>query len=157
MTWEGGETVCCDLLLVAQTVRGVAPSDPSFHLELEPKPVAAREARRFVAEHVGDAADNGTLALLTSELVANGVLHARTHLHLGITAGDDHVLVTCADDDTSGTPAVPAPDHGRPSGRGLMLVNAMASEWGVLRSEGGKTVWFTVPRRGAEVPGEVET
>jgi hypothetical protein len=33
------------------------------------------------------------------------------------------------------------------SGRGLALVEAMSSNWGVLRRQGGKTVWFEVPRR----------
>ena len=145
--------MCCDLLLVEQTVQGVAASDPSFHVELDAKPLAAGVARRFVADHVGDMTATGTLALLTSELVTNGVLHARTHLRLGVTAGEDRVLVTCADDDPSSTPVVPPPDQGRPSGRGLMLVNAMASQWGVFRSDGGKTVWFTLPPRQAGVPG----
>ena len=148
--------MCCDLLLVAQTVHGVHRSDPSFHRDLEAKPVAAREARRFVAEHMADIDDKGALALLTSELVTNGVLHARTHLHLGITAGADRVLVTCADDDMSGAPVVPPLDHGRPSGRGLMLVDALASQWGVLRSDSGKTVWFTLPRHGAGGTGGAE-
>ena len=140
--------MCCDLLLIAQAVEGVSAADPSFHLDLEARPVAARAARNFVTEHLADLADDGTLALLASELVTNGVLHARTHLRFGLTAGKDRVLVTCGDDDPTGAPMVPPTDHGRPSGRGLMLVDAMASQWGVFRSEGGKTVWFTLPRGG---------
>jgi hypothetical protein len=32
------------------------------------------------------------------------------------------------------------------SGRGLAIVEKLASDWGVRRSRtGGKTVWFTVP------------
>ena len=139
--------VCCDLLLLKQQLHGVAVSDPSFHVNLDAKPVAAREARRFVAEHVGDAGEDGSLALLTSELVTNGVLHARTHLRLGVTAGDDHILVTCGDDDTSGSLSIPPPDDRRPSGRGLMLVDTLASQWGVVSHDDGKTVWFTLPRR----------
>ena len=138
--------MCCDLLLIAQAVKGVSADDPAFHLDLDAKPVAAREARRFVAEHLSDLVADGTLTLLTSELVTNGVLHARTHLRLGIVSGDDHVLITCGDDDPDGAPTVPPKDDARPSGRGLMLVNAMASQWGVHRSEAGKTVWFTLPR-----------
>ena len=100
--------MCCDLLLIAQAVEGVSAEDPAFHLELEAKPMAARQARRFVTEHLADLVADGTLTLLTSELVTNGVLHARTHPH--------------------GAPAVPPKDDSRPSGRGLMLVNAMASQ-----------------------------
>jgi anti-sigma regulatory factor (Ser/Thr protein kinase) len=139
--------VCCDLLLIAQAVEGVSAEDPAFHLELEAKPVAARQARLFVTEHLADLVADGTLTLLTSELVTNGVLHARTHLRVGIVSGDGHVLITCGDDDPHGAPAVPPKDDSRPSGRGLMLVNAMASQWGVSRTDSGKTVWFTLPRR----------
>jgi hypothetical protein len=32
------------------------------------------------------------------------------------------------------------------SGRGLAIVDALASRWGVDRFEGGKSVWFEVPR-----------
>ena len=138
--------MCCDLLLIAQAVQGVSPTDPSFHVDLDARPIAAREARKFVTQHLADLVDEGALVLLTSELVTNGVLHARTHLRLGITAGDDRVLVTCGDDDPTGAPTVPPTDHGRPSGRGLMLVDALASQWGVFRSDNGKTVWFTLPR-----------
>ena len=145
--------MCCDLLLIAQAVPGVSAAGPAFHLDLEAKPVAAREARRFVTEHLADVVDEGALMLLTSEIVTNGVLHARTHLRLGVMAGQDRVLVTCGDDDPTGSPTVPPTDHGRPSGRGLLLVDAMASQWGVFRSDGGKTVWFTLPRGNGVVTG----
>jgi anti-sigma regulatory factor (Ser/Thr protein kinase) len=138
--------VCCDLLLIAQAVQGVSAADPSFHLDLDAKPIAAREARRFVTEHLADLVDEGALTLLTSELVTNGVLHARTHLRLGLITGEHRVLVTCGDDDPNGALAVPPLDHARPSGRGLMLVDALSSQWGVYRSANGKTVWFTLPR-----------
>ena len=148
--------MCCDLLLLKQQLRGVAVTDPSFHVDLDAKPVAARAARRFVAEHVGEAGEDGSLALLTSEIVTNGVLHARTHLRLGITAGEDHILVTCGDDDTSSTLTIPPPDDRRPTGRGLMLVDSLASQWGVVSHGEGKTVWFTLPRRPAK-PAEGTT
>jgi hypothetical protein len=36
-----------------------------------------------------------------------------------------------------------APDTDAVSGRGLVIVNGLASAWGVERAaEGGKTVWF---------------
>jgi two-component sensor histidine kinase len=138
--------VCCEELLASQQIRGVEATDPSFHLDLEAKPVAAGMARRFVTQHAGDLDADGALTLLTSELVTNGVLHARTHLRVGIATGQDHVMVTVADDDGSGSLVIPPPDDGRPSGRGLMLVDALASQWGVFRHRGGKTVWFTLPR-----------
>jgi anti-sigma regulatory factor (Ser/Thr protein kinase) len=139
-------SVCCEELWASQQVRGIDRTDPAFHLDLDARPIAAGRARRFVAEHAGDIAGDGALTLLTSELVTNGVLHARTHLRVGIATSRDHVLVTVADDDGSGSLVIPPPDDGRPSGRGLLLVDAIASQWGVFRHPGGKTVWFTLPR-----------
>ena len=144
--------MCCDLLLASQRVRGVTATDSSFHVELEPKPLAAGLARRFVIDHAGDLAAEGALALLTSELVTNGMLHAGTRLHVGIVTGADYVLVAVRDESDAGALLIPPPDLGRPSGRGLLLVDALASQWGVFRHDGGKTVWFTLSRTAVTVP-----
>jgi anti-sigma regulatory factor (Ser/Thr protein kinase) len=87
-------------------------------------------------------------AVCASELVTNGVLHARTSIVLGVTLGQRRLLVTVGDT-AGGTPATPPRDDERPSGRGLMLVEALADEWGVNEERDGKTVWFTIPRTGA--------
>jgi anti-sigma regulatory factor (Ser/Thr protein kinase) len=137
------------VLLGVQPIDGIDPLSPSFHLELKPDPSAARLARRFVAEHLSDVDQADALSLLTSEVVTNGVLHARTSLLLGATVGRDRLLVTVADH-SAGSPRQPPPDNDRPSGRGLMLVDALASQWGVLENDGGKTVWFTLPRVGPD-------
>ena len=136
----------CHVLLGVREVAGVEAAAPSVHLDLRPDPRAVGTARRFVAEHAGVTGPDGALALLTSELVTNAVLHARTALVLGVTRGSSHVLVTVADADEVGTPHRPPPDDDRPSGRGLALVAALATQWGVFETDGGKTVWFTVPR-----------
>lgn len=144
--------MCCDELLAGQSVDGVALSDPAVHVDLEPRPAAARAARRFVLDRAGRTAPHDTLALLTSEVVTNGVLHARTALRVGIVSGADRILVTVADDG-AGMPVVVPRDDSRASGRGMVLVAALASEWGVFRHDSGKTVWFTVPRKVAMADG----
>ena len=62
----------------------------SHHLHLDPVPRLVGEARRFVAAArpplPPDTQDS--LVLLTSELVTNAVLHARTAIELGITIAD---------------------------------------------------------------------
>jgi len=143
---------------------------------LDPDPVAASEARRFVAAtfeqwHLTD--DLDTVALLTSELVTNGVLHARTPLEIGLTSDERGLLVEVHDSD----PRPPTPRGHRinlladidevllrpdaltvqderqallavgpagaiGAGRGLLLVEALADEWGVELVEDGKAVWF---------------
>lgn len=139
--------MCCVELVAQGLIRGVNPGDPCAHLQLSATPASARQARQFVAEHAtdldGDSSD--AAALCASELVTNSVLHARTTIVLGVTVGSDRVLVTVADG-SAARPEPAPPDDERPSGRGLVLVDAVAQEWGVHDEEDGKTVWFTVPR-----------
>ena len=139
--------MCCGRVLARGGVTGVSASDPSVHVDLDPTPVAPRAARAFLAEHLGpvDPDSAYAAALCASELVTNGVLHARTPIVLGLTLGAERLLVTVADT-AGGSPQPPPPDDERPSGRGLMLVDALADEWGVTDLPDGKTVWFTVSR-----------
>lgn len=51
------------------------------------------------------------------------------------------------------TPLRPSqPDHDEESGRGLHLVDTLASAWGVEPMEHGKSVWFEVPRLDRAAP-----
>lgn len=122
-------------------------------LELDPLPASVRQARDwirgFAVEH-GRSADADTLVLLVSELVSNVVLHARTPctLQASVTA-DGSVRVEVLDG------ASTMPRRGRyqnveaTSGRGLLLVEAMATAHGAdLVDGGGKRVWFDLAPRG---------
>jgi anti-sigma regulatory factor (Ser/Thr protein kinase) len=142
--------VCCGSILARGEIDGVGPGDPSVHVSLDATPAAARAARAFLADHVGsiDPDTAYAAAVCASELVTNGVLHARTPLVLGVTIGTGRLLVTVADR-ASGHPHPPPPDDERPSGRGLVLVDALADRWGVDDADEGKTVWFTISRTGA--------
>jgi anti-sigma regulatory factor (Ser/Thr protein kinase) len=134
-------------VLAEERIGGVDADAPSLHLDLDPTPAAARQARVFFADHVeldGETAD--AAALCVSELVTNGVLHARTPLVVGVTLGAEQVFV-CVADRAPGQPAPQPSDDSRPSGRGLVLVEALADQWGVCTTDGGKAVWFTVARR----------
>ena len=138
--------MCCGRLLAGTGIPGVEASSPSAHLHLEPTPTAARQARAFLGEHAGAlsqaAADAATVC--ASELVTNGVLHARTPLVFGVTAGE-RLLVTVADQ-SDGRPYTPDQDDERASGRGILLVDALADQWGIDDTVEGKTVWFTIVR-----------
>jgi two-component sensor histidine kinase len=119
----------------------------SHHLHLDPVPRLVADARRFVLQHAPDlpADTQDSLVLLTSELVTNAVLHARTAIDLGITIADDCVVVTVHDLDL----ARPEQDPyaGREGGWGLGLVAALA-EGSATTSDpgGGKTAWFRLAR-----------
>jgi two-component sensor histidine kinase len=103
-------------------------------------------ARRFVADNAPalPAPVHDVLLLLTSELVTNAVIHARTPLEVGITVTDVSVLVTVHDEDL-GLSELPGP--AREGGRGLELVSALSQDYALDRHPGdGKTAWFRLAR-----------
>lgn len=122
-------------------------------VDLEAVPSSAGVARSFIrAAFAGLDQDSEDLALLlTSELVTNAILHARTPLQLGVLLGDDKALVCVADRLDEGPVLAPLhPSEDRFGGRGLALVADLAETWGATAYTGGKTVWFlirTVPDR----------
>jgi anti-sigma regulatory factor (Ser/Thr protein kinase) len=87
----------------------------------------------------------GLTELLTSELVSNVVLHVGSPMTVRIYIDASTVRVEVDDDSTE--PPVRA-QRGALSerGRGLTLVNALASDWGTRSAEHGKTVWFELDR-----------
>jgi anti-sigma regulatory factor (Ser/Thr protein kinase) len=115
---------------------------------LGPHPTSVGAARRFVRDVLMSRqvamAVVETVELLTSELVTNAILHGRSGPHLAVEIGGDVIRV--AVDDIS--PDLPVRRRGRlddVSGRGVMIVEELASAWGVERDgNGGKRVWFEV-------------
>jgi anti-sigma regulatory factor (Ser/Thr protein kinase) len=100
--------------------------------------------------HRGTAAFEAA-ALVVAELAANAVLHGRVpgrDFALRLVRDDDRGVVRVEVSDTH--PAQPArvmPTATEDTGRGLVLVDALASRWGVRDRVGpGKTVWADCPR-----------
>ena len=110
----------------------------------EPVPAAVPQARWFVAGALRAARLSPSPAdLLTSELASNAVDHSITPFEVTVAIGDE-VRVEVLDANVTVPVRVDAaPDAER--GRGLWVVDALASAWSVEPSPHGKTVWFTVP------------
>ena len=123
-------------------------SGPALTRTFDPHPSSVRSARRFVTDSL-EALDAGavvdTAALLLSELVTNGVLHARTQLTVEIEARGARIRVTVRDGNTV-LPSRRAFSELAGSGRGLHLVDSIADAWGVEEEAGGKRVWFELDR-----------
>jgi anti-sigma regulatory factor (Ser/Thr protein kinase) len=111
-------------------------------LDLPPEPASSTAARLFAVEASGTSGDVAeTVALLTSELASNAVLHARTPFTVEVRI-DDHVLQVRV---TDANPVLPnRKDYGTDAitGRGLRIVEGLADRWGVEPTGEGKVVWF---------------
>jgi anti-sigma regulatory factor (Ser/Thr protein kinase) len=119
-----------------------------WSVELPPEPASATQARRLAREQLAsicapDALD--TVALLVTELVTNAILHARTPLQLQIETLPNHVRL-CVEDTSDLQPELRNYSADAVTGRGLALVEALASSWGVDATPSGKVVWCDVPR-----------
>lgn len=129
----------------------VAPRVGRRQLSLDRTPDAPRLARAQVAAVCADfpAEMRDDAVLLTSELVSNAIKHGRGQISLDLEWDVDEVHVHVHDTGTK--PIVMAPDWdlGAASGRGLQLVAALATAWGVEhRNDGrGKVVWFRLHRQ----------
>ncbi|KAB1139594.1 ATP-binding protein [Streptomyces luteolifulvus] len=83
------------------------------------------------------------LELLSSEVIANAVLH--TTGPCSVTVRWTGVRLRVGVTDTA--PGLPAPRSRElyaESGRGLLLVASVAASWGSARTATGKVVWFEV-------------
>jgi anti-sigma regulatory factor (Ser/Thr protein kinase) len=87
-----------------------------------------------------------TALLLTSELVTNAVLHADTgDVLLVIDLDATRLLVKVIDGDRS-VPERRIADPSDDTGRGLALLDELASSWGTVPEGAGKAVWFVLVR-----------
>ncbi|MEV0279219.1 ATP-binding protein [Streptomyces sp. NPDC050610] len=96
----------------------------------------------------GDVVDEAELVL--SELVTNALrVRVPKDRQVGVRIVwlvEDRLLRLEVSDAGAGWPEVQVPEEGETHGRGLLLVEAVAHQWGVEKREGGigKTVWATL-------------
>jgi anti-sigma regulatory factor (Ser/Thr protein kinase) len=118
-----------------------------------PEDESATTVRRDALRSLEEAGINGHLAddiqLATSELVANAVRHASTNFTVTFEMSAERVRVEVFDGDTR-PPALFAAGRDAASGRGLLIVSAVAATWGYESAERdgvkGKTVWAEFER-----------
>lgn len=106
--------------------------------------------RRFVEGSLADLApaQRDIVLLVVSELATNAVLHSGTDFEVQVAASAGTVRVAVSDGGP-GRPVMLSPPPEAPHGRGLQIVNGLATSWGVTPGplRAGKTVWFSVPAR----------
>jgi sigma-B regulation protein RsbU (phosphoserine phosphatase) len=141
--------------VTAEVVRRIRlPADHS-------SPGAARAAVRAVAAELGMTELLDEALLLTTELATNSVVHAGTDFEVEVYADVESITVYVMDHRTGpltdGRWIVHRSTAGRPAemderGRGLLLVDQLASRWGTVHHPGGKGVWFRLDRPPAAGP-----
>lgn len=78
--------------------------------------------------------------LVANELVANAIVHAGTSAEIVLERrGPDLVVRVC--DGTTSAPQLRANTPASVGGRGLVVLDAVATEWGVVVIDAGKEVW----------------
>ncbi|WP_374117355.1 ATP-binding protein [Streptomyces sp. RKAG293] len=108
---------------------------------------AIAEARRLLREqlrHWGVPGLVDIAELLASELVTNALQHTDEGAVLTATlsGGPVHRLRVEVHDHAARRPRLHTPGENATSGRGLLLVQALADSWGVRSLGTGKVVWF---------------
>jgi len=141
-----------DLAILVARIRTRTEGPGVHRLAFDASPESAALTRGFTAgvlEGAGWREQVDTAVLLVSELVTNAVRHAGGPCALVVTFGDD-VVELCVED---GQPEAPRPREARlldESGRGFLLVGALADGWGVRAIPGGKATWFLLSRSAAK-------
>jgi anti-sigma regulatory factor (Ser/Thr protein kinase) len=127
------------------TEQRAAAGDDGLVVTSSPRSVAL--TRRYVVDACvayGWSASSDTVALLTSEVVTNSVLHAYgPQVRVRVLDRGLRLRVEVFD----GSPVLPVPRKAPTSavnGRGIALVDELALAWGVDVHPDGKTLWFEV-------------
>jgi anti-sigma regulatory factor (Ser/Thr protein kinase) len=142
--------VCCSHTAVV----GAAPQRRSTQ-RFDASPEAPRASRRFLLEMLRSLECKEELvddaALVVTELATNAVLHARSGFTVTVASAGGAVRVEVSDESRT-PPRRPAPSLRAPGGRGLALIEAVASSWGVLHTGDGKIVWAQLASVPAAAP-----
>jgi anti-sigma regulatory factor (Ser/Thr protein kinase) len=98
--------------------------------------------------------------LMVSELATNAIVHAATGFEVSIDLSADSLTIGVTDLG-GGEPELRSPPASDAHGRGLLIVQELADEWGMFDSQEhpGKTVWCTLrlERDGHSARGETST
>jgi anti-sigma regulatory factor (Ser/Thr protein kinase) len=113
-------------------------------IDLPSGPTSPRTARHALTGVLGELVNQDctdVIELLVSELVTNAVVHAQGAVELKVWADPDLVRVEVTDGSRS-SPQIRDYGPEATTGRGVRLLDNLATRWGVELGSAGKTVWF---------------
>jgi hypothetical protein len=122
---------------------------------------SAAAARRFVLDALhswGLSRHDDDAALCTAELATNAILHSRRGFTVAVRRTVDGARIDVQDDHPERLPVV-VPSALGPldtgiTGRGLMMVAAIARRWGYFTTDIAKTVWAELTDEAVDAPSE---
>ena len=139
-----------DIAVVVARLTADVDSGRVITRRLPPTSASVSLARRFVrqllAEWQVSDETSGDVELAVSEIVTNAARHSEDTLDLRLTCTDALVAFAISDSSHRMPGAVAAVDSYSTSGRGLFLVDAVASRWGIESDGLGKTIWCEFDR-----------
>ncbi|HWE56316.1 MAG TPA: SpoIIE family protein phosphatase [Acidimicrobiales bacterium] len=149
-----GDDVALVLMRLPQHAQ---PADSPILRCLPSSPSSAPVARHFAADMlrcwgISDGVVDDA-ALLVTELVSNATRHSDENIELRM-ARNGSTLRFGVYDESHRMPVPSTPDQSASSGRGLKLVNALATAWGVDMEDRGKVVWFELDLTGSRYEGK---
>lgn len=119
------------------------PGTPRATCRLAGDAGSVRAARAVVRDlMVGEPIEVQDVAvLLADELVTNALMHGGGRFSLAIDLGHDRVRVAVSDRSPD-VPRVIHPSGDGEHGRGMAIIDALASAWGTDQQPNYKVVWF---------------
>ena len=109
-------------------------------------PEEVRSVRNFVRLAVYGCPVADEVVLLASELATNAILHTASGVDgtfaVSVRVEHGRVRTEISDLGSDTAPSVPPSRPPDESGRGLRLVDMLASRWGFLGGPSGRVVWF---------------
>jgi len=112
------------------------------------RPDQVREARRFLAQVLGDCPTAPDAVACLSELVTNSVLYSNSRRPKG-----RFIVRAClrpaglrVEVEDEGGPWEHRQGHNDQRGRGLAIVDSLATDWSVSGDGTSRTVWFEIGR-----------
>lgn len=137
-------------------LRPAAPDEVRLSFDALPEAApAARAALRALLAGSPLAARADDAELAVSELVTNAVLHGRAPLGVLLRLSGELLRVEVVDA-SAVSPSFSMLDPTAVTGRGLLLISALADSWGVEPLPAGKTVWFEVRAGGVDEQAETD-
>jgi anti-sigma regulatory factor (Ser/Thr protein kinase) len=100
-----------------------------------------RWARSWMEQHPTDGVDPDIVVLSMTELVTNSIKHGSGPVEIQLN-GDSDNLVLIVSDCSEQLPRRPDTPVDAETGRGIQILESLATRWGVQAEPGGgKTVW----------------